>query len=56
MYADHEGKLLRDAKQDCDSFYIDAETESLVFERFFDTCDDDDYIIEVRFDQLNVPT
>ena len=47
MYADNDGKLMRDAKQDCDSFYIDAETQSLVFERFFDTCDPDDYIIEV---------
>lgn len=47
MYADEHSKLMRDAKQDCDSFYVDPEAQSLVFERFFDTCDNDDYILEV---------
>ncbi|XP_047029740.1 uncharacterized protein LOC124637375 [Helicoverpa zea] len=46
MYGDDEGNLMRDPKQDCDAFYLDPETHSLVFERFFDTCDNDDYIIE----------
>ncbi|KAH9627911.1 hypothetical protein HF086_015355 [Spodoptera exigua] len=46
MHADDEGKLLRDSQQDCDAFHPDADTQSFIFERFFDTCDDDDYIIE----------
>lgn len=47
MYADDEGNLMRDPQQNCDAFYLDVETQSLVFERFFDTCDNDDYVIEV---------
>lgn len=47
MHSDSKGKLTRDLKQNCDSFYVDAKSRSITFERFFDTCDDDDYIIEV---------
>ncbi|CAH0585570.1 unnamed protein product [Chrysodeixis includens] len=46
MHADDKGKLIRDKKQNCDLFSLDKATGSLVFERDFDTCDDDDYIIE----------
>lgn len=48
MHADDEANLIRDAEQDCEGFYFDIETQSIVFERFFDTCDDDDYVIEVQ--------
>ncbi|KAJ0176492.1 hypothetical protein K1T71_007671 [Dendrolimus kikuchii] len=46
MHADDEGRLIRDAKQDCDGFYLDTSSQSIIFERNFDTCDDDDYVIE----------
>lgn len=46
MHADGEGKLLRDSQQNCDDFHPDPDTWSFLFERFFDTCDDDDYVIE----------
>ncbi|XP_026739132.1 tyramine beta-hydroxylase [Trichoplusia ni] len=45
-HADDQGKLIRDNRQDCDSFHLDEATGDLVFERYFDTCDDNDYIIE----------
>lgn len=47
MHADDEGRLIRDVKQDCDGFYLDTTSQSIIFERNFDTCDDDDYVIEV---------
>lgn len=53
MHGDDDGKLYRDPKQDCDAFYLDAETQSIVFERYFDTCDSDDYIIEVSAPNWN---
>lgn len=46
MHADNDGRLTRDRIQNCDAFFFDDETENLVFERYFDTCDDDDYIID----------
>ncbi|XP_049873165.1 tyramine beta-hydroxylase [Pectinophora gossypiella] len=46
MHADKEGKLLRDVKQDCEAYYVDSKTRSISFQRYFDTCDDDDYVIE----------
>lgn len=49
MHADSNGRLIRDKQQDCKHFYVNAGTRSLHFERDFDTCDDDDYLIEVQF-------
>ncbi|XP_045498203.1 tyramine beta-hydroxylase [Colias croceus] len=46
MHSDGDGKLIRDTKQNCNAFHIDAKSRSISFERYFDTCDDDDYIIE----------
>ncbi|KAI5633676.1 tyramine beta-hydroxylase [Phthorimaea operculella] len=46
MHADSNGKLLRDFKQDCEGYFVDANTRSISFHRLFDTCDDDDYLIE----------
>ncbi|CAH2048725.1 unnamed protein product, partial [Iphiclides podalirius] len=46
MHADSDGKLTPDNQQDCESFYFDGERRSVFFERYFDTCDDDDYIID----------
>ncbi|KAG6444520.1 hypothetical protein O3G_MSEX003409 [Manduca sexta] len=45
MHANECGKLKRDAKQNCKDFHLDARSESIVFERYFDTCDDNDYVI-----------
>lgn len=47
MHADADGKLTPDNHDDCESFYVDSKRRSVFFERYFDTCDDDDYIIEV---------
>lgn len=47
MHGDDDGKLISDVKQDCDKLNIDSKSRSISFERSFDTCDDDDYIIEV---------
>lgn len=47
MHADNEGKLILDQKQNCDNFHLDMQSQSIVFERYFDTCDADDYLIEV---------
>lgn len=49
MHADTHGKVTRDLQQDCEAFYLDSSARSIFFERYFDTCDDDDYVIEVRF-------
>ncbi|XP_063825725.1 tyramine beta-hydroxylase [Ostrinia nubilalis] len=46
MHADDLGKLFIDAKQDCEGFYLDSKSRSIIFERLFDTCDNDDYVIE----------
>ncbi|KOB79082.1 Tyramine beta hydroxylase, partial [Operophtera brumata] len=46
MHADAEGKLIQDRKQNCDNFHLVRQSQSIVFERYFDTCDDDDYVIE----------
>ncbi|XP_014367244.2 tyramine beta-hydroxylase [Papilio machaon] len=46
MHADSDGKVMRDVQQDCEAFYLDSSARSIFFERYFDTCDDDDYIIE----------
>ncbi|XP_026762021.2 tyramine beta-hydroxylase [Galleria mellonella] len=46
MHSDEAGKLIRDNKQDCKGFYLDSQTRSIFFERFFDTCDSNDYVIE----------
>ncbi|XP_050684571.1 tyramine beta-hydroxylase [Leptidea sinapis] len=46
MHSDENGKLVRDDKQNCEAFHIDPKTRSVYFDRYFDTCDDDDYIIE----------
>lgn len=51
MHADAGGKLFRDKKQNCDKFHLDMQSQSLIFERYFDTCDDDDYVIEVIIHQ-----
>lgn len=53
MHADAEGKLSQDRKQNCDHFYLDMKGQSIVFERYFDTCDDDDYVIEVSINHLS---
>lgn len=47
MHSNDLGKLFPDTKQDCEGFYLDSKSRSIIFERFFDTCDNDDYIIEV---------
>ncbi|KAL0838663.1 hypothetical protein ABMA28_016736 [Loxostege sticticalis] len=46
MHSNDLGKLFPDTKQDCEGFYLDSKSRSIIFERFFDTCDNDDYIIE----------
>ncbi|XP_034831774.1 tyramine beta-hydroxylase isoform X1 [Maniola hyperantus] len=46
MHADDSGRLIRDVHQNCAGFYVDLKIRSVVFERDFDTCDDDDYLIE----------
>ncbi|XP_045448195.1 tyramine beta-hydroxylase [Melitaea cinxia] len=46
MHADDNGKLILDVHQDCEAFHVDSKSQSIVFERYFDTCDDDDYVIE----------
>ncbi|KAI8436987.1 hypothetical protein MSG28_010390 [Choristoneura fumiferana] len=46
MHADVSGRLVPDSRQDCEGFQLDSATRSIVFERHFDTCDDNDYIIE----------
>ncbi|XP_046966055.1 tyramine beta-hydroxylase [Vanessa cardui] len=46
MHADENGKLIRDTHQNCEDFHVDRETRSVTFERYFDTCDKDDYVIE----------
>ncbi|CAH0715379.1 unnamed protein product, partial [Brenthis ino] len=46
MHADNNGKLFRDIHQNCDNFHVDSKSKSIVFERSFDTCDRDDYVIE----------
>ncbi|KAG7308475.1 hypothetical protein JYU34_005685 [Plutella xylostella] len=46
MNADEEGKLFRDINQNCENFVLDTESRSISFERYFDTCDGDDYVIE----------
>ncbi|CAH4028352.1 unnamed protein product [Pieris brassicae] len=46
MHSDEKGKLLLDANQNCDAFHVNAKGRCLTFERYFDTCDDDDYVIE----------
>ncbi|XP_041979262.1 tyramine beta-hydroxylase isoform X2 [Aricia agestis] len=46
MHSDDEGRLERDVEQNCNKFYVDIRARSVYFERHFDTCDDDDYIIE----------
>lgn len=48
MHADNNGKLFRDIHQNCDAFHIDSKSKSIIFERSFDTCDRDDYVIEVK--------
>lgn len=47
MHADDKGRLHRDAQQNCEGFYVDMKSRSVGFERDFDTCDNDDYLIEV---------
>ncbi|CAK1580485.1 unnamed protein product [Parnassius mnemosyne] len=46
MHADAEGRLTPDEQQDCETFYVDSKSRSVLFERYFDTCDDNDYVIE----------
>ncbi|XP_053609984.1 tyramine beta-hydroxylase [Plodia interpunctella] len=46
MHSDKIGNLIRDNKQHCEGFQLDSKTRSVFFERNFDTCDPDDYIIE----------
>nr|AKL78855.1 tyramine beta hydroxylase [Chilo suppressalis] len=46
MHADAHGKLFRDRQQDCERFHLNSQSRSIVFERSFDTCDKDDYVIE----------
>lgn len=48
MHSEHDGKLIRDAlSQDCKNFSFDLENRIFSFDRQFDTCDLDDYIIKV---------
>ncbi|KAM3965288.1 tyramine beta hydroxylase [Aphomia sociella] len=46
MHTDDTGKLIRDIKQDCKGFHLESKTRSIFFERYFDTCDRNDYVIE----------
>ncbi|KAL4716724.1 hypothetical protein ACJJTC_004843 [Scirpophaga incertulas] len=46
MHANAFGKAFPDAIQNCEGFYLNSKSRSIVFERFFDTCDRDDYVIE----------
>ncbi|XP_060803307.1 tyramine beta-hydroxylase [Amyelois transitella] len=46
MHSDKSGNLARDEKQNCEGFYLDSTSRSIIFERDFDTCDPDDYVIE----------
>lgn len=48
MHTDNNGKLMRDAlSQDCKNFYFDAQKRMFSFDRKFDTCDGDDFVIKV---------
>ncbi|NP_001243923.1 tyramine beta hydroxylase precursor [Bombyx mori] len=46
MHTNGQGNLIRDQKQNCEGFYLNTNSQSIIFDRLFDTCDDDDYVIE----------
>lgn len=48
MHTDDEGRLIRDIYgQDCKNFSFDYNYRMFTFERQFDTCDGEDYVIKV---------
>lgn len=48
MHSDDEGRLIRDIlSQDCKNFSFDLRNRMFHFERQFDTCDIEDYVIKV---------
>ncbi|GJQ73025.1 putative oxidoreductase [Trypoxylus dichotomus] len=52
VHADDAGVLLLDEQQDCLNFKIrrDRQTTKFTYQRKFDTCDENDYIVEVSLE------